>query len=591
MKLVVLVLLFTCIFSGKADSRPLNNNSKPQQQSAFPALQDTSFDNGSQITLATFNNSSIEDLALLGRVWGFLKYHHPKVGSGDINWDYELFRFLPEYTKTTTAIQRDNLLLTWINKLGDVAACSSCVATRQDAKLKPNLTWLQDYQLSEALADKITFIYNNRIQGKHFYLDATRSGSPIFENEASYSSMKLPDAGYRLLTIFRYWNMIEYYFPYKQLTAKPWNNVLTEYISRFIHAQNKWDFEQALLGVIGEVQDTHAGLWSSREKFAEMLGLNFPPVVTHFVENKLVVTDFYTESKEENPKMSAAVGLNIGDVITHINGKAVEEMVKQRLAFYPASNMAAKLRNLAPDLLRSNEKTIEITFVRGSKPSNKTLTLYHPKDIHYFFFSGRAESTAPSHQLLENNIGYITLQTIKKDDPAKIMQKFAKTKGIIIDIRNYPANFVPYSLGTYFVKEKTPFVKLTAPNYQNPGEFNMKPPLDIPAIENRYQGKVVVLVNEKTQSQAEFTTMALQAGENTQVLGSTTAGADGNVSSIPLPGGVFTSISGLGVYYPDGSETQQVGVSIDVEVKPTIAGIRAGRDELLEAAIELIKSE
>ena len=47
-------------------------------------------------------------------------------------------------------------------------------------------------------------------------------------------------------------------------------------------------------------------------------------------------------------------------------------------------------------------------------------------------------------------------------------------------------------------------------------------------------------------------------------------------------------ISGTGVYYPDGSETQRVGVKLVMEVKPTIRGIIEGRDELLEKAIEMI---
>ena len=68
----------------------------------------------------------------------------------------------------------------------------------------------------------------------------------------------------------------------------------------------------------------------------------------------------------------------------------------------------------------------------------------------------------------------------------------------------------------------------------------------------------------------------------------TTAGADGNVSSIPLPGGLNTMISGIGVFYPDKRPTQRVGIIPDREVKPTIAGIRAGRDEVLEAGIRQI---
>jgi C-terminal processing protease CtpA/Prc len=72
------------------------------------------------------------------------------------------------------------------------------------------------------------------------------------------------------------------------------------------------------------------------------------------------------------------------------------------------------------------------------------------------------------------------------------------------------------------------------------------------------------------------------------VIGSTTAGADGDVSQIPLPGGLNTMISGLGVFYPDQKPTQRIGIVPDIEVKPTIAGIRDGRDEVLEVAIRRV---
>jgi len=47
-------------------------------------------------------------------------------------------------------------------------------------------------------------------------------------------------------------------------------------------------------------------------------------------------------------------------------------------------------------------------------------------------------------------------------------------------------------------------------------------------------------------------------------------------------------ISGIGVFYPDGRPTQGVGIVPDLEVRPTIAGIRAGRDEVLEAAVRRV---
>jgi len=54
------------------------------------------------------------------------------------------------------------------------------------------------------------------------------------------------------------------------------------------------------------------------------------------------------------------------------------------------------------------------------------------------------------------------------------------------------------------------------------------------------------LVNEISQSQSEYTAMALRALPNSLIVGNTTAGADGDVSYINLPGGISTTISGLG---------------------------------------------
>ena len=237
--------------------------------------------------------------------------------------------------------------------------------------------------------------------------------------------------------------------------------------------------------------------------------------------------------------------------------------------------------------MRSNSNKIEIEFIsKDAKTQNKSLKLY-PKDSLNIYRWYR-KSDGKSYKKLDNNIGYVTLQTIKEEDISRIKSEFIDTKGTIIDIRNYPSTFVPFSLGSFFVSSSTPFVKFTNGNVDNPGEFTFTNSIEIPSQGKTYKGKLVVLVNELSQSQAEYTSMAFRAGDNTTIIGSTTAGADGNVSAIMLPGGLRTMISGIGVNYPNGEETQRIGIVPDIEVKPTIKGIREGKDELLEKAIEII---
>ena len=55
-----------------------------------------------------------------------------------------------------------------------------------------------------------------------------------------------------------------------------------------------------------------------------------------------------------------------------------------------------------------------------------------------------------------------------------------------------------------------------------------------------------------------------------------------------LPGGLWTGFSGIGVFYPDKHPTQGLGIVPDIEVRPTIAGLREGRDEVLEEALRQI---
>ena len=556
---------------------------KEVEKKLSKAQLDKEFDNGSLITFSDLTSKKIDNLELLGRVWGFLKYHHPEIANGNYNWDYELYRFLPNYIKTENNSERDKLIIGWVNSLGDLKECTKCSLTNKDAYLKPDLKWIKSQK--EDLKNKLLNVYNNRSQGRHHYISMAKGvGNPNFKNENPYSNMSYPDDGFRLLSLYRYWNMINYFFPYKHLIDEDWNTKLSEYIPLFINAKSELEYELAAIKIIGDIKDTHANLWGGADKIDEWKGVNYSPVHLQFIENQLVVTDYYNE------ELKKEVGLNIGDIITKINDISIETIVKEKSKYYPASNHPTRLRDISTDLLRSNSNNIEIEFVSGNSNSQtKTLKLYPKDSLDTYRWYRKREGK--SYKMLDNNIGYVTLQNIKQEDISKIKNEFKNTKGIIIDIRNYPSTFVPFSLGSYFVSSSTPFVKFTNGNINNPGEFTFTSNLEIPNKGKTYKGKLVVLVNELSQSQAEYTSMAFRAGDNTTIIGSTTAGADGNVSTIMLPGGLRTMISGIGVNYPNGVETQRVGIVPDIEVKPTIGGIRQGKDELLEKAIEIITKE
>ncbi len=111
--------------------------------------------------------------------------------------------------------------------------------------------------------------------------------------------------------------------------------------------------------------------------------------------------------------------------------------------------------------------------------------------------------------------------------------------------------FVPFALGSRLVEEPTIFARFTAGDIENAGAFTWK---DIaPTLQPEtpgYGGKVAVLVDETSISQSEYTAMAFRTAPRAVVVGSTTTGADGNRSQIPLPGDLYAWISGIGVFYP-----------------------------------------
>ena len=114
------------------------------------------------------------------------------------------------------------------------------------------------------------------------------------------------------------------------------------------------------------------------------------------------------------------------------------------------------------------------------------------------------------------------------------------------------------------------------------------PPQRLPV---HYDGKTVMLINEETLSQAEHTGLFFKAANDTEFIGSATAGASGDVTTFRLPGGIIVSFTGQSVRHADGRQLQRVGLQPDVEVRPTTEGIRAGEDEVLQRAIDYLQEK
>jgi C-terminal processing protease CtpA/Prc len=559
------------------------NELEPFVRKLFPAEKDKEFDKGSGIAIVSVDKNHIENLKILGLIWGFLKYYHPNIAKGEYNWDYELFRIIPKVLYSENKKNRDDILVKWIDNFGQFAPGKENVFKSSEVKIEPDLDWIKNFNFSDELTTLLLKVKNAHRQKEHYYIGLHGVGNPDFKNENAYSSLKYPDAGFRLLTLYRYWNIIQYYFPYKNLIEEDWKNILEEFLPKFINVKNETDYTLTVLELIGRVHDTHANVWGDNQVLNNYFGLRNASVELKFIESKPVVMGYYDE------KSGKETGLEIGDIISVINNKPVEEIVKERLKYSPASNYSTKLRDIARNLFRTNDSLITIKFIRNDKTENKTLKTFSTQEINIY---RKNQVTDTCFKIINKDIAYINNGSLKKEYLPKIWKEVENTKGLIIDIRNYPSDFVLYDLSSYLMPESTPFVKFTNGSIENPGLFTFTKSLNA-GRKNKdyYKGKVVILINEISQSSAEFHSMAYRVNPNTTIIGSTTAGADGNVSQFYLPGGISTMISGIGVYYPEGKETQRIGIVPDIELKPTIQGIKKGKDELINKAIDIINGQ
>lgn len=536
-----------------------------------PAKRDREFDAGSSIKIDRLSKEQIADLKKLGLVWGFLKYYHPGIAEGKYNWDYELFRILPRYLAPDT--DKNKLLTDWIRKPGKFKTGKP--ARYKEVKIAPDLEWISTSGFSDEVVKLLEEVRNAQRSGEHYYVTLMPwVQNPGFRNENPYKDQT--DSGYKLLSLFRYWNMINYYFPYKNLLEEDWKDVLEEFIPKVALSGSREEYVLSILELTARIRDSHAFGMDWNGPVYNYFGQRMLPVHVRFIEDRPVVTGFHPGAPD--------MGLEKGDVITHIRERSCSEIVAERLKYIPGSNRAAKLRDMAPKLLRTNDSTMVLQIERKGHTFRKELPTLPWEPVY-----PKTPGTS-AFKLMESNIGYIDNGLLKVKDLRVLWDSLQNTRALIIDCRNYPSDFVIYELSRYLLPKAENFERSSSGNMKEPGLFTMKKPLLVGKKNpHYYKGKVLILIDETTQSQAEFHVMAYSLHPNATLLGSPSAGADGNISKIELPGNISTWFSGIGIYYPDGRETQRIGIVPDVMVRPTIQGIREGRDEVLEKALELAR--
>jgi C-terminal processing protease CtpA/Prc len=550
-----------------------------------------SISENSDIQINNLDSGSVANLFILGKVWGYLKYYHPDIRAGIYDWDAELFQILPTILRCKNSNERNNMLSSWIKRFKIVEITQRIQSDHNAQETKSPLIWLRDtILLGNALSEQLLSFENIRRSDSAYYVVMEPDTLyPIFIHEKEYFEKVIPDVGLRLLSLYRYWNIVEYFYPYKYLMNKNWDSVLFNYIPKLVFATNELLYKKQLLSLFGELSDTHVKLFekviglSDSAAITKYVGFNLPAFSVRFVDEAPIIYEYPDEDYFRETK------LELGDKILKINGRRIIDIIDEKAFLAPASNHAAFLRKISSLLLRTNDKFLTIEYQRD-KIINTTIVKCYSFG-HFAQMEKLKELKSKSFNYFKKQILYINPKDLSKLSLMKELAYLSNYKAIIIDLRYYPSNDFVEILGDYLIPKPTPFAKIYIGNIRSPGTFSFSNTYNIGKFNRDYfKGKVILIINERTQSQGEYTAMALRCAPNAITIGSTTAGTDGDVSSINLPGGVTTYITGNGVFYPDGKQTQRIGIIPDIVSKPTISGIKNGKDELLNKAIELANS-
>lgn len=407
--------------------------------------------------------------------------------------------------------------------------------------------------------------------------------------DSAYASMSFPSVEYRLLALFRFWNVIEYFYPYRDLADEPWSVMLERYIPLFESNTSAAEYERTVRELVAEIDDSH-GFVRNAAGPSTRRPRSWPPLAFRDVRGEWMVSHV----------LDSSVGVNVGDVVLRVDRVPVDTLLASTARIVAASTPQALRRSLRHEIGRGDPDSVVTLELRSLDGRTRIVPLVRsvPGADPRWMTTEPTVRTTPVFGVLPSGFGYADLERLEVNQIDSLFTSVRATHGTILDMRGYPRR-TGWQLATYLPRRDSinaifsrPFVEAITLSVRDIGmqpSYTFTQPLS-PTIDSPYTGRVVILINEFAQSQSEHLCLALESAHDVTFIGTPTAGANGDLTNVLLPGGLIASFSGHNVRHADGRRLQRLGIQPDVRVEPTVRGLAEGRDEALEAAIEFLRT-
>jgi C-terminal processing protease CtpA/Prc len=383
----------------------------------------------------------------------------------------------------------------------------------------------------------------------------------------------------RLAGVVVSWGVFQHFYPYFDQVGADWPGALRRGLTSAAVGPDDDSYVRTLRRLLVELQDGHARL------LPVTLPVRFA-FTWDWIEDQLVIT-----SVEEG----ATHGMTAGDRVLTLNGRpiadALAEIESLTSGATPQWRRHRALIELAAGIPGG---TATLTVQPHDGGPIRTVTVAYTAPVGSSFavggFGSPVEPRPEKIAELRPGIFYVDLSRISDDDLNGAVDQLAAADGVVFDMRGYPFGISPDVLSHLIDKPVTSnwfnIPIITEPDRRG---WGWRPAYWIQTpLAPRFTGRIAFLIDGRVLSYAE-SLMGIVEGERLGVLvGEPTGGTNGGANLFNVAGGYGLRWTGMDVRKKDGSPHHGVGIQPTVPVSPTLAGVIAGRDEVLEKGIEVV---